>query len=55
MKSWLGAKPFDSTYQFEERMQYRRLMGLGEVSVLGLGCTRLGSSPNLARALKGSR
>jgi len=43
MKSWLGAKPFDSTYQFEERMQYRRLMGLGEVSVLGLGCTRLGS------------
>jgi aryl-alcohol dehydrogenase-like predicted oxidoreductase len=24
-------------------MQYRRLMGLGEVSVLGLGCARLGS------------
>src|SRR5712671_1237887 len=27
----------------QEGMQYRRLMGLGEVSVLGLGCARLGS------------
>jgi aryl-alcohol dehydrogenase-like predicted oxidoreductase len=48
MKSLPGAKSFDSGPKIMHlavrvSMQYRRLMGLGEVSVLGLGCARLGS------------
>ena len=48
MRSLPGAQSFDSGPKImhlpvREGMQYRRLMGLGEVSVLGLGCARLGS------------
>jgi aryl-alcohol dehydrogenase-like predicted oxidoreductase len=48
MKSLPGAKSIDGGPEImhlpvREGVQYGRLMGLGEVSVLGLGCARLGS------------
>ena len=39
----LGRRILDQALAALERMRYRHLSSLGEVSVLGLGCARLGS------------
>src|SRR5580704_4218861 len=39
----LGRRILDQAFVVQQSMRYRALASLGEVSVLGLGCSRLGS------------